>query len=55
MMQTFYNYVDECVASPSKRAGLYKLLGIVAAVLLADFGLGFLLRGMRRGKGGGRA
>lgn len=55
MMQTFYNYVDECVASPSKRAGLYKLLGIVAVVLLADFGLGFLLRRLRRGKGGGMA
>lgn len=55
MMQSFYNYVDECVASPSKRAGLYKLLGIVAVVLLADFGLGFLLRRLRRGKGGGMA
>ncbi|HIT84059.1 MAG TPA: hypothetical protein IAA99_07700 [Candidatus Avibacteroides faecavium] len=54
MMQSFYNYVDECVASPSKRTGLYKFLGIVAAVLLADFGLGFLLRGLHRGKGVGR-
>lgn len=54
MMRSFYNYVDECVASPSKRAGLYKFLGIVVAVLLADFGLGFLLRGVHRGKDRGR-
>ena len=54
MMRSFYNYVDECVASPSKRAGLYKFLSIVVAVLLADFGLAFLLRGVYRGKDRGR-